>query len=128
MQWNDIAILVGACATVAGGIAFLRYMPAAFRESRLRPTTHLTTTVRLESVGQLLAGVLMWGGGVLAQVGVVANDLQRGASHQSLAFTLASAAVLILVCGVTLGRLTLRRQLNLEPAMDSPAGGAGGPA
>ena len=116
MEWGIVAIFVGACAAIAGAIAFLCYMPAALRGSRLpRSTTHLTTTVRLESVGQLSAGVLLWSGAALAQVGVVANDLQRGTT---LAITLPAAAVTFLVCGVALGRLSLRLQLRLESGRD----------
>jgi len=55
----------------------------------------------------------------LAQVGVVANDLQRGAT---LAITLPAAAVVFLVCGAALGRLSLRLQLRIEP--DSDGNGA----
>jgi NhaP-type Na+/H+ or K+/H+ antiporter len=117
MQWNSIAILVGACVSIAGGIASILYLPAALRRSRLpRPTTHLTTTVRLESVGQLSAGALMWAGGALAQVGVVVNDLHRSAPL--LAITLPAAALVFLVCGVALGRLSMRLQLHLESGRD----------
>ena len=120
MKWDVIAIFVGACATIAGAIAFLLYMPAALRGSRLpRRITHLTTRVRLEPVGQRSAGALWWTGAALAQVGVVANDLQRGAT---LAITLPAAAVVFLVCGAALGRLSLRLQLRIEP--DSDGNGA----
>lgn len=51
----------------------------------------------------------------MAQVGVVANDLQRGTT---LAITLPAAAVTFLVCGVALGRLSLRLQLRLESGRD----------
>jgi hypothetical protein len=79
-------------------------------------------------MGELCAAALFWGGIVLGQAGTIADEIQRGASHRRLAFTLAVTALLILVCGVTLGRLSLRRQLKLEPAIDSYAGGIGGPA
>jgi hypothetical protein len=52
----------------------------------------------------------------LAQVGVVANDLQRSAAL--LAITLPAAAVTFLVCGVALGRLSMRLQLRLESNSD----------
>jgi hypothetical protein len=114
VSWNDIAILIGTCAALGGAIATIFYSRRWWLPSS---TTHLTTNVRLESMGELCAAALFWGGIVLGQAGTIADEIQRGASHQRLAFTLAVTALLILVCGVTLGRLSLRLQLKLEPAI-----------
>jgi hypothetical protein len=48
-------------------------------------------------------------------VGVVANDLQRSAPL--FAITLPAAAVIFLVCGVALGRLSMHLQLRLDPTV-----------
>src|SRR5690242_12889757 len=124
MAWNEIAILVGVCAALGGGIATIFY---SRRWWTAGSATHLTLNGRLESNGELCGAALLWGGIVLEQAGTIADEIQRGASHQRLAFSLAATALLILVCGVTLGRLSVRGQLNLEPAIDGHAGGTGGP-
>jgi hypothetical protein len=83
---------------------------------------------RIEGMGELCAATLVCGGIALEEADTIADQIQRGASHERLAFTLVVTALLILVCGVTLGRLSLRRELRLEPAIDGSAGGIGGPA
>lgn len=113
MTWNEILILIGACAALGGATATIFYSRHWwFRGS----TTHLTINGRLESMGELCAAALLWGGIALEQAGTIANEIGRGASHQRLAFTMVVTALMILVCGAALGRLTLRRQLKLGPA------------
>lgn len=115
MTWNEILVLIGACTALGGAVATILY---SRRWWLTRSTTHLTVIGRLESVGQLCAAALIWGGIVLEQTGTIANEIQRGASHGRLAFTLAVTALMIFTCGATLGRLSLRRQLRPEPAID----------
>jgi len=125
VNWNDIAILIGACAALGGATATIFYSRRWWLPGS---TTHLTINGRLESMGELCAAALLWGGIVLEQVGTISDEIQRGVSHRRLAFSLAVTALLILVCGGALGRLSLRRQLRLESAMDRQVDGAGGPA
>jgi hypothetical protein len=111
VRWNEIAVLIGACAAFGGAIATIFYsrrwcLPAS--------TTHLTINSRLETMGELCAAALLWGGIALEEFGTIADEVQRGASHRRLVFSLAVTALMILVCAVTLGRLSLRRQLRFR--------------
>lgn len=114
MQWNDVLLMTGVCAVVCGGIASILYRSRGWRLRQ--PTTHLTITSRLESLRELGAVALFWAGMVLTEMGTIANQIERGASSQRLAFSLAAAAVSLLVCGGALGRLSLRLQLQLTSA------------
>lgn len=114
MQWNDVVLIVGICAVFAGGIASLLYTSRGWR-FRQSPT-HLPLTRRLESMSELSAVAFFWAGMVLIEVGGIADQIERGASHQRLAFSLAVGAPSLLVCGAALGRLSLRWQLQLASA------------
>lgn len=114
MNWNDVVLIAGICAVLAGGIASIHYRS---RRWRLRQsTTHQTLTSRIESMRELSAVALFWVGMVLVEAGTIANQIERGASHQRLAFSLAVGALLLLACGAALGRLSLRWQLQLASA------------
>ena len=114
MQWNDVVLIAGVCAVFAGGIASILHRS---RRWRLRQsTTHLTIAGRIESMSELCAVALFWAGMVLIEAGSIANQIERGASHQRLAFSLAVGALLLLACGAALGRLSLRWQLQLASA------------
>ena len=117
MDWNDIAIIVGAGLVLAGAIAST---PPSFRRWR-HPAQkmHLRTTFSIESVGELCGRAVFLGGFVLIQVGILAEDLRHGASHQWLAFLLATSALMLLLCGAALSRLSLRWQLRADPASDA---------
>jgi hypothetical protein len=125
MQWNDIVLIAGLCATVAGGLASLLYTSARLRRWRIgQSTMHLTITRRLESMGELCAVALFSAGFVLLELGNIADQIERGASHQRLAFSLVVGALWLLLFGVALGRLSLRWQLRPEPAGDARVDGA----
>lgn len=110
MQWNDVALIAGICAVFAGGVASILY---TWRGWGLRQaTTHLTISSRLESTSELSVVALFWAGMVLIEVGTIANQIERGGSRDRLAFSLAVGALLLLVCGAALGRLSLRWQLR----------------
>ena len=118
MDWNDIAIMIGAGVVLIGAIAST---PPAFRRWRQPPQqTHLTTTFPIESVRELAGRAAFLAGMVLIQVGVLAEDLRHGASHQWLATLLAAIALLILLCGVEIGRLSVRWQLRPEASASGP--------
>ena len=59
MAWKEILIFAGACAALAGAIATIFY---SRRWLRAVSTTHLTINGRLESIGELCAAALVWGG------------------------------------------------------------------
>src|ERR1700746_3419380 len=100
MQWNDIVLIAGLCATVAGGLASMCYTSARLRRWRIgQSTTHLTITRRLESMGELCAVALFSAGFVLMELVGVADPIERGASHQRLAFSLVVGALCLLLCG-----------------------------
>ena len=125
MQWNEIVLIAGVCAAFAGGIASLFFTSRRLREWRRREsTTHLTITNRLESMGELCAVALFWAGIVLVELGIIANQIERGTSHQRLAFSLVAGALSLLVCGAALGRLSLRWQLQPPTASDGRPDGA----
>jgi hypothetical protein len=117
MQWNDIVLIAGVCAVFAGGTTSVFYTSAKLRRWRLQqPTTHLTITRRLESMGELCAVAFFFAGFVLMELAGVADQIERGASHQRLAFSLAVGALWLLLFGAALGRLSLRWQLRLASA------------
>jgi hypothetical protein len=110
MDWNDIATMIGAGVMLVGAFAST---PPVFRRGRHPPQqTHLTTTFPIESVRELTGTAAFFAGIVLMQAGVVAGDLRYGASYQWLA--LATSAFSLLLCGVAIGRLSLRWQLRPE--------------
>jgi hypothetical protein len=53
------------------------------------------------------------------QAGVVAGDLRYGASYQWLA--LATSAFSLVLCGVAIGRLSVRWQLRPDAPVDGEA-------
>jgi len=119
MEWNDIAIMIGAGVVLVGAIAST---PPVFWRWRQPPQqTRLTTTVPIESVRELAGRAAFMAGMVLIQVGALAKDLWQGASHQWLATLLAAIALLILLCGVEIGRLSVRWQLRPEASIDREA-------
>jgi hypothetical protein len=112
VDWNEYLMIVGLCATFAGGTLSLFYFPR--RDRLTRQMGPVTTTAPLESMGELWSRVTLWGGAVLVQIGFIAHDLQRGATNESLAFPLAAGGLTVLVWGASLGRLSLRRHLRLQ--------------
>ena len=118
MEWNDIAIMIGVRVVLIGAIAST---PLAFRRWRHPPQqTHLTTTFPIEGVRELAGRAAFLAGLVLMQVGDLAKDLPHGASHQWLAVQLVTSALLLLLCGVVIGRLSVRWQLRPEASASGP--------
>ena len=117
MEWNNIAILIGAGVMLVGATAST---PPVFRPRRHPPQqTHLTTTVPIQSARELAGIAVFFAGVVLMQAGVVAGDLRFGASYQWLA--LATSAFALVFCGVAIGRLSVRWQLRPDAPVDVEA-------
>jgi hypothetical protein len=107
MAWNQMVEIAALCVVIAGAILSTRF--STWRgEEFYKQELHLAMTGRLESIGELWGRVIFLAGLLLLTLGSIVGELQRGASHQWLAFLLASSPLMILLCGVTLGRLSLR--------------------
>jgi hypothetical protein len=105
MDWPFFVMAAGFCVSVTALTFFL------FGRRRQAPLS--APKARSEGVRELCAAAC-WGGLVIVQVGMLANDLRFGASSQNLALALPGYAFFALACGFYLGRLSLRRQLRPE--------------
>lgn len=118
MNWidPDITFDIAEMAVIfAGGTGFLLYLFCAWRRTRSRgPKTRLVAPPRMESVGELCGLAIVFGGLALGQIASVAVDLQLCTTPQRLARVLVVAGGFVLLWGISLGRLSLRRQLRLD--------------
>ena len=74
--------------------------------------------MRLESLGELWGLAIFFGGLALSQIALVAGYVQFGTTPPR---ALAAAGGAVLLWGISIGRLSLRRQLRLESSIDGKA-------
>jgi hypothetical protein len=111
MDWTAILMIAGFCVCVAGLIFCAR---SWLRGPIVSGNVHVRTSQRLESAGELWGQAALWGGIVLVLAGNIAQEIRSCASPQMLAFGMSATAGNVLVLGICLGRLSMRRQLQPE--------------
>jgi hypothetical protein len=112
VDWISIVMIAGLCVVVTGSILYVRCL---WRRPRIvSANVYVTTSQRLESVGELWCQATLWDGIVLVLLATLAEEMRSGASLQRLAFSMVASASMVLVWGVCLGRLSLRGQLRQE--------------
>jgi hypothetical protein len=112
VHWTNIVLIVGLCVTVTGLIFYVRCL---WRRARIvSDKVCVMTSQHLESAGELWCQAALWGGIVLGLFANIAEEMRSGASLHRLAFSMVASAGMVLVWGVCIGRLSLRRQLRLE--------------
>jgi hypothetical protein len=119
VNWIDTHIveLVGICV---GGAGLVLYALCARRRMRIPgQAARVAMPRRLESVGELWGLAILFGGLALSQVAIVAGYVRFGTTPPRLTHALAVAGGSVLLWGISIGRLSLRRQLRIEAATAS---------
>ena len=118
MDWNDtdMVAVAGICGMGAG---LLLSAICAWRRLRIPgQAARLAMPRRLESLGELWGLAIFFGGLALSQIALVAGYVQFGTTPPR---ALAAAGGAVLLWGISIGRLSLRRQLRLESSIDGKA-------
>jgi hypothetical protein len=109
-------LIVGLCLMLAGLLLSLRQSVLTVRDVA-RHQARLATALRRRGAGQDWSQGVLWLGMFLVLASQTAQQLRRNAPAEDLILSLTASAAAIFLCGLSVGRLSMRFQQRSAAAV-----------
>jgi hypothetical protein len=119
MGLTDVTLNLGLLIGLVGVVLTLRHVGRRLSWTR----EHANSTRRIESIGELTSIAALFGGMAVMQLGTIAEHVSQRTLPPSPWLSLFSSTVVLLLFGLSLGRLFTRWQLHrLRAVLDTESG------